>query len=406
MDPAINGLSPTDISGCFNDLATYFKAAGAAYSATIGGAPVTDVEASFTAIAAYFKLASAAMDPTINGLSPTDVSDCFLDLATYFKAAGAAMDPTINGASPTDISDCFDALATYFKAAGAAFSATIGGGAATDVEAAFTALAALFNAASAAMAVTIDNGGSVRTNLNDIFNDLGAILDGAGVTTWPVSADPGNGVNLFAAVRKMFDLTKGMLTTNDEVPISITPVITGEKAILFLGHIVRLAGTKSGAFTIGEECSNGGGTAKGVVLAQVGGVGAGSIDVGMTLGAFAPGDTVTGAISTNTIDSSLTITDLVVDGHYMVDSLMLHTTDPAGGDSLTVNLYQLLNGALPALGSPLLTYTFVGGAGAGNFSLTTMFGTDHLAGDVILVTVLELVGGAPTVTGSYAYRSA
>jgi hypothetical protein len=200
------------------------RIAPAALSAVINNSTDTDLGQMFADLATYFKAGGVAMDPTINAGSPTDISDCFDTLATYFKAGGAAMDPTINGASPTDISGCFDDLATYFKAAGAAFSATIGGGAATDVEAAFTALATLFNAASAAMDVTIDNGGSVRTNLNDIFNDVGAILDGAGITTFPASAVPGNGVSIAQVVRKIYDLVTAVAIEAD-VSTSLNTIV-------------------------------------------------------------------------------------------------------------------------------------------------------------------------------------
>jgi hypothetical protein len=172
------------------------RMAPAAFTATIQGATPTDLAAMLGTMATYFKAAGATMNPTINALSPTDVSSCFNDLATYFKAAGSAMNPTINGASPTDVSGCFNSLATYLKAAGAAFSATIGGAAKTDVESAFTALAAYFNAASAALSVVSQPGVAARTNLNDITQDLSDILAGAGITNYPASAVPGNGISI------------------------------------------------------------------------------------------------------------------------------------------------------------------------------------------------------------------
>jgi hypothetical protein len=206
LSAVINGSTDTDLGQMFADLATYFKAAGAAMDPTINALSPTDVSDCFNDLATYFKAAGAAMDPTINGATPTDISDCFNDLATYFKAAGAAYSATIGGAARTDVEASFSAMAAYLKAAGAAFSATIGGAAATDVEAAFTATAALFNAASAAMSVTIDNGGAARSNLNDIFTDLGAILNGAGITTFPAAAPAGDGVNLAAVIRYIENL--------------------------------------------------------------------------------------------------------------------------------------------------------------------------------------------------------
>jgi hypothetical protein len=122
---------------------------------------------------------------------------------------------TIQGAAQTDLAAMLGTMATYFKAAGAAYSATIGGGAEVDVESSLTALAAYFNAASAALSVVSQPGVAARTNLNDITQDLADILAGAGITNFPASAIPGNGVSIAQVVSKIYDLVTAVAIEAD-----------------------------------------------------------------------------------------------------------------------------------------------------------------------------------------------
>jgi hypothetical protein len=157
----------------------------------------TDIAAIITSAGAKDDAATA---DDLSDITTTSLNAKVRRLLLRFSADAFAA--TIAGSSKTDVEGMLGALATYFKAAGAAFSATVTGVAQTDLETALTALASYFNAASAALNVTIDNGGSARSNLNDILNDLGAMLAGAaGITTWRAGAAPSDGVSFAEAIR-------------------------------------------------------------------------------------------------------------------------------------------------------------------------------------------------------------
>jgi hypothetical protein len=87
--------------------------------------------------------------------------------------------------------------------------------------------------------------------------------------------------------------------------------------------------------------------------------------------------------------------------HYTVERLRLKCADP-GVNTVTVRLYELINGASTEVDSfAITTVNF-----ATYFSLMDMFGVDHLVGDNLKVTVRASAGGPYAVTGSYVYRSA
>lgn len=238
----IQGAARTELDTMLEQIATYFVAAGAAMSLQVNGnAARTNLQQALSDLTAVFGADGAnVFNPTIQGAARTDLDTALAQLATYSVAAGAAMalqvnnnaartnlqqalsdyfavvgcdganifSTTIQGAARTTIETAFDGLAAYLKAAGAAFSSTIQGAARTDVESAFTGLAAYFVAAGAALSVTIDPGGAARTSLATLWNDLGQMLAGAaGITTWPASAPPGNGVSIAEAIRQIYDQT-------------------------------------------------------------------------------------------------------------------------------------------------------------------------------------------------------
>jgi hypothetical protein len=87
--------------------------------------------------------------------------------------------------------------------------------------------------------------------------------------------------------------------------------------------------------------------------------------------------------------------------HYTVEKLRLKCADP-GANTVTVRLYELINGASVEVDSFAITTVNFGTY----FSLMDMFGVDHLVGDNLKVTVRASAGGPYAVTGSYVYRSA
>lgn len=186
------------------------------------------------------RMSTDAFTATIMGAARTELDTMLAQLAVYFKVAGAAFNPTIYGAARADVSDALQNLAVYFKAAAAAYSATVGGAARADVESSLTALAAYFNAASAALNVTIDNGGAARSNLNDILTDLGQMLAGAGITTWPAAAVPGDGVSFAGAIRQIYNDLFAINSGFQEQPdtaVNINAIAAGETNVLNLAAV-------------------------------------------------------------------------------------------------------------------------------------------------------------------------
>lgn len=85
-----------------------------------------------------------------------------------------------------------------------AFTSTIQGVARTDVNATLGALATYVSAAGAAFSQTINPGSAARTNIEQVLKDLSDIMAGAGITTYPAAAVPGNGVSMAAVIRTIY----------------------------------------------------------------------------------------------------------------------------------------------------------------------------------------------------------
>jgi hypothetical protein len=193
-------------------------------------------------------------------------------------------------------------------------------------------------------------------------------------------------------------LVNEMLRTHNEVPINTLAAVAGapKRPLLYLAHTIRVTGTLSAPFIVGEVVNAAPSGAAGVVVAQT----AGTIDIVVTGGIFGVADTITGVTSASTVTVITAIATLLAAGtHYMVDDLVLNFANPAP-DTINVNLYKLVNG--------VLTQTDTFSVAAGGFqSLMDMFGQDHLAGDDIEITAIQVgvAGGPYAVTGSYAYRS-
>ncbi len=97
-----------------------------------------------------------------------------------------------------------------------AFTATIQGAARTDLDTMLAQLATYFVAAGAALSVTIDPGGAARTSLAALWNDLGQMMAGAaGITTFPASSPPANGVSFAEVIRYINDLVVAMYTLQE-----------------------------------------------------------------------------------------------------------------------------------------------------------------------------------------------
>jgi hypothetical protein len=172
----------TNISGSanasLNAIAQKFAAtlgidAANTFSTTIHGANQATIEAAFDAVATYIVASGADFTKKVNNLTlRTNLEDIIQDICAVVGCDGTnAFSVTSQGAERTTILAAFESLAAYLSDSGAAFSATI------------------------------DPGGTARTCVETAIEDVGKVLAGGGITTFPGAANPGDGVSLAAAIR-------------------------------------------------------------------------------------------------------------------------------------------------------------------------------------------------------------
>lgn len=89
------------------------------------------------------------------------------------------------------------------------------------------------------------------------------------------------------------------------------------------------------------------------------------------------------------------------DTRYIVRHLRLKCADP-GASTVTVRLYELVNGVLTEVDS----FAITGANFATYHSLMDMFGLNRLVGDELRVTVQATAAGPFAVTGQYSWASA
>jgi len=119
----------------------------------------------------------------------------------------------INNSANTSINAIFQKIAVLFAADGAnVFNPTIQGAARTNLEVALNILATYFSDSAAAYSATVDPGGTARTCLETTLEDLGAMLAGAGITTFPAGAVAANGVSLAEVIRYIQEAIDAMFT--------------------------------------------------------------------------------------------------------------------------------------------------------------------------------------------------
>jgi formylmethanofuran dehydrogenase subunit C len=109
-------------------------------------------------------------------------------------------------------------------------------------------------------------------------------------------------------------------------------------------------------------------------------------------------------VSINAINASETdfLNLAAIDGfHYTINKLRLKCADP-GVNTVTVRLYELVNGALTQVDS----FDIAAANFATYFSLDEMFGIEKLFGDNLQITVRASAGGPYAVTGEYAHQTA
>lgn len=209
FNPIIQGAARTDLDAALYNMATYFSALGAAWSVQINGNPArTNLEQVWEDFSAVFGVDGAnVFNPTIQGAPRTDLDTALATTATYFAAAGAAMSIQVQGgAARTNLEQ---ALEDYFAVVGCdganLFNPTVQGVAQTTFDAAFAALATYISAGGAAFSASVNPGGAARTNIEQTLEDLGDVLAGAGIVTFPAAAPPADGVSIAEVIRQIYN---------------------------------------------------------------------------------------------------------------------------------------------------------------------------------------------------------
>jgi hypothetical protein len=121
-----------------------------------------------------------------------------------------------------------------------AFTATIQGATPTDLAAMIGTLVTYFSTGGGLFAQTINPGGAVRNNIELCFRDLSDILAGAGITTYPASAVPGNGVSIAQVVSKVYDLVTATAIEAD-VNTSLNTIVPATPTVGALTDILSKA---------------------------------------------------------------------------------------------------------------------------------------------------------------------
>ncbi|MDD5486242.1 MAG: hypothetical protein PHW65_01620 [Dehalococcoidales bacterium] len=134
----------------------------------------------------------------INNTGGAVVNDYTLNTALGLRDAAATADD-LSDITTTDVQAKIRRILNRLSTD--AFTATIQGAARTELDTMMAQLATYVSAAGAAYSATVDPGGAARTNIEQTLEDVGAVLAGAGVTTFPAGAAPGDGVSLAEAIR-------------------------------------------------------------------------------------------------------------------------------------------------------------------------------------------------------------
>jgi len=97
-------------------------------------------------------------------------------------------------------------FATILSNLGSPFSNTIQGNVDTALYKMLGDMATYFSVGGAAFSQTINPGSAARTSLDLAIKDLSDILAGAGITTYPSSATPANGVSIAQVISKIYQV--------------------------------------------------------------------------------------------------------------------------------------------------------------------------------------------------------
>ena len=321
-----------------------------------------------------------SFNPTIQGAARTDLELALAALATYISASGGALSIQVNNNDAR--TDLEQALEDYFAVIGCdganVFNPSIGGTARTTLEA---ALAAIGTALGAEFDGTPDLYDVLMTGLDSsaIANNFdGGILEvlKAGLEKTTTGAfDPDTDSNeAIAEIVSNINTNVGDLSGHTLISLALKWGDIARNLDLILGSRWDASGD------LGTDIAS--------ILTAVAPAWKPQADVAVDI-------TAINGSETNVFDLSTASTS------YMINNLRLKAADP-GANTITVKLYELINDALTVVDTFSITTdnygTYVG--------LVDMFGTDHLAGDSLKITVQCDAGGPYAITGQYHYSTA
>lgn len=207
-----------------------------AFTANINGAARTELDVMATQLAVYFAVGGAAIASTVDpgGTERASLELILEDLGKILAGGGittfpAAANPgngvsmaavvravvnslmgdddfdgwtNINNTANTSLDAALQNFAVMFGATGVnTFNPTIQGAARADLDVALAQLAAYFATGGAVIAATVDPGGTERATLELVLEDIGKMMAGGGITTWPAGALAGNGISMAASIK-------------------------------------------------------------------------------------------------------------------------------------------------------------------------------------------------------------
>jgi len=276
FNPTVQGSTRTTVEAAIEALASYFAVSSAAYSAKVNNQTLrTSLEA---ILQDYFAVVGCdgtnAFGTAIQGSSRTTIEAAFDALATYFCASGAAPSKKVNNLTlRTNFEDILQDLFSVVGCDGAnTFSVTAQGASQTVLDTALDALAQYFATSGAAISATVNPGGSVRATLELILEDIGDMLAGsAGIVTWPGSVKYGNGVSMAEAVAYVSDTADTISGSVSEGTLEITEDNGSSTTVITASEITQGAGFWKGALVLCTSGDNDGQT-RPVVASVVGSV--------------------------------------------------------------------------------------------------------------------------------------
>jgi hypothetical protein len=214
----INNSANVSINAIAQKFAALWGADGAnVFNPTIQGAARTDLDAALNILATYLSASAAAMSIQLNNQTArTNLEQALEDYFALVGVDGTNVLTNINNSANATFNAVWQKFAALWAADGAnVFNPTIQGSARTDLEQALNALATYITPAAAAFSKQVNNY-TLRTNLEDIIQDICAVIEINATNAWStnIAGVTQNGIKTTAqaigtALEKIYALTDG-----------------------------------------------------------------------------------------------------------------------------------------------------------------------------------------------------